>query len=58
MMKMMKMIKLKKMKMKVMKMMKMVLEVERVQISCWEGTSRPAIDPPCCRCVLFSFSES
>merc|ERR1712080_659843 len=26
-----------------------VLEVERVQISCWEGTSRPAIDPPCCR---------
>jgi len=26
-----------------------LVEVERVQISCWEGTSRPAVDPPCCR---------
>ena len=24
-------------------------EVERVQISCWEGSSRPEVDPPCCR---------
>ena len=34
------------------------MEVERVQISCWEGTSRPAVDPPCCRCghsAVFSF---
>ena len=32
-----------------------VVEVERVQISCWEGTSRPAIDPPCCRCGLWTY---
>ena len=28
-------------------------EVERVQISCWEGSSRPEVDPPCCRWTQF-----
>ena len=28
-------------------------EVERVQISCWEGSSRPEVDPPCCRWAQF-----
>ena len=27
-------------------------QVERVQISCWEGGARPAVDPPCCRTEL------
>ena len=27
-------------------------QVEMVQISCWEGGARPAVDPPCCRTEL------